>query len=137
MSKSVNKVILIGRLGQKPELKYTSKGTVYSQLSLATSSNYKDANNNLVEKTEWHRIVAWAKLAEICAKYLDKGSLLYCEGRLQTDTFEKDGTKHYSTKIIMENMTMLDSKKTSDAPATTDYSSAPEDSQAISEDLPF
>ncbi|HPS65473.1 MAG TPA: single-stranded DNA-binding protein [Ignavibacteria bacterium] len=137
MSKSVNKVILIGHLGQKPEMKYTAKGTAYSQFSLATNSNYKDANNNNVEKTEWHTIVAWTKLAEICTKYLDKGSLIYCEGRLQTSTYEKEGTKQYFTKIVMENMTMLDSKKTGDAPATTDYSSAPEESQTVSEDLPF
>jgi single-strand DNA-binding protein len=137
MSKSLNKVILIGHLGAKPELKYTPKGTAYSQFNLATNLNYKDANNNTVDKTEWHRILAWRNLAEICTKYLDKGSLIYCEGKLQTDTYEKEGTKHYSTKIVMDNLIMLDSKKTGDVPPTTDYSSTPEDSQTISEDLPF
>jgi single-strand DNA-binding protein len=110
MAKGLNKVMLIGHLGKDPELKYTEKGTAYCTFSVATSESYKDDNGNRVDKTEWHNIVVWRKLAEICGQYLKKGSKIYCEGKLQTDSYEKDGVKRYSTKIVMTDMSMLDSK---------------------------
>ena len=110
MAKVLNKVMLIGHLGKDPELKYTEKGTAYCTFSVATSESYKDDNGNRVDKTEWHNIVVWRKLAEICGQYLKKGSKIYCEGKLQTDSYEKDGVKRYSTKIVMTDMSMLDSK---------------------------
>jgi single-strand DNA-binding protein len=114
MAKGLNKVMLIGYLGKDPELKYTEKGTAYCNFSIATDESYKDENGNKVERTEWHNIVTWRKLAEICQQYLKKGSKIYCEGKLQTDSYEKDGIKRYSTKIVMTDMTMLDSKGTAE-----------------------
>lgn len=137
MSKSINKVILIGHLGQKPEMKYTTSGVAYTQFTLATNSDYKDDKGNKVEKTEWHNLIAWQKLAEVCTKYLDKGSLIYCEGRLQTSSFEKDNVKRFFTKVVMENLVMLDSKKSTDSISTTDYSDSVTESPESGDDLPF
>jgi single-strand DNA-binding protein len=136
MAKGLNKVMLIGRLGKDPELKYTEKGTAYCNFSIATDESYKDENGNKVDRTEWHNIVTWRKLAEICQQYLKKGSKIYCEGKLQTDSYEKDGVKRYSTKIVMTDMAMLDSKPTGDK--VSDGTSKPVDSAANEEDdLPF
>ena len=111
MARSVNKVILIGNLGQDPELRYTGSGTAVCNLRLATNESYKDSNGELVEKTEWHSIVAWARLAEICGEYLKKGSQVYFEGSLQTRQWEdKDGQTRYTTEVKAREMMMLDSK---------------------------
>ncbi|MEP0546048.1 MAG: single-stranded DNA-binding protein [Rhodothermales bacterium] len=111
MARSVNKVILIGNLGQDPELRYTGSGTAVCNLRLATNESYKDSNGELVEKTEWHSVVAWARLAEICGEYLKKGSQVYFEGSLQTRQWEdKDGQTRYTTEIKAREMMMLDSK---------------------------
>jgi single-strand DNA-binding protein len=100
--------MLIGNLGQDPELNYTGSGTAVCNLRLATDESYKDNNGELVERTEWHDIVAWERLAEICDEYLVKGSRIYCEGSLQTSTWEdRDGNTRYSTEIKMRNMMML------------------------------
>ncbi|PSQ70894.1 MAG: single-stranded DNA-binding protein [Bacteroidetes bacterium QH_9_67_14] len=108
MARGVNKVMLIGNLGQDPELNYTGSGTAVCNLRLATDESYKDDNGELVERTEWHDIVAWERLAEICDEYLVKGSRIYCEGSLQTSTWEdRDGNTRYSTEIKMRNMMML------------------------------
>lgn len=111
MAKSVNKVILIGRLGNDPELKYHSNGAPYCSFSLATDSSYKDDKGNKIEKTEWHRLVAWRGLAEVIHKYLKKGSLIYCEGSIKYSEFEKDGQKRWSTSIVINEMRMLDSRQ--------------------------
>ncbi|MFA5405425.1 MAG: single-stranded DNA-binding protein [Ignavibacteria bacterium] len=136
MAKGLNKVMLIGRLGKDPELKYTEKGTAYCNFSIATDESYKDENGNKVERTEWHNIVAWRKLAEICHQYLKKGSKIYCEGKLQTDSYEKDGIKRYSTKIVMTDMTMLDSKGATDK-VSDDAGKKVESGNAEEDDLPF
>jgi len=108
MARGVNKVMLIGNLGQDPELNYTGSGTAVCNLRLATDESYKDNNGELVERTEWHDIVAWERLAEVCDEYLVKGSRIYCEGSLQTSTWEdRDGNTRYSTEIKMRNMMML------------------------------
>ena len=105
---SVNKVILLGRLGQDPQIAHTKDGTAVANLSLATSETWKDKNTGEKrEKTEWHRITAFKGLAEVCGRYLSKGSQIYCEGKLQTREYEKDGEKKYITEIVMKEMTML------------------------------
>jgi len=108
MARGVNKVMLIGNLGQDPELNYTGSGTAVCNLRLATDESYTNRDGELVERTEWHDIVAWERLAEICDEYLVKGSRIYCEGSLQTSTWEdRDGNTRYSTEIKMRNMMML------------------------------
>jgi single-strand DNA-binding protein len=101
----VNKVILIGFLGKDPETKVTNGGMSICEFSLATSEKYKGET-----KTEWHNIVCFAKTADVCAQYLSKGSQVYIEGRIQTDSWEKDGERKYRTKIIMSNFSFLDRK---------------------------
>jgi single-strand DNA-binding protein len=107
---SVNKAILIGRLGSDPELKYIGKGdaTPVCNMSLATSSRYKDKEGQWIEKTEWHKVVVWGKQAENCAEYLAKGRQCYVEGRIVTDTWEdKEGNKRKTTKINAESVQFL------------------------------
>ncbi|MDD5353357.1 MAG: single-stranded DNA-binding protein [Candidatus Omnitrophica bacterium] len=108
----MNKAILIGRLGKDPDVKYTPDGTMVTTFSLATDEQWKDKNGDKIQKTEWHNIVTWKKLAEICGNYLKKGSLCFIEGRIQTRSWEdKDGIKRYTTEIVASNMKMLDGKK--------------------------
>ena len=107
----INKVILIGQLGQDPETKYLPDGGAVTNFSMATSESYKDKNSGeKVEKTEWHRVVAFRRLAEIAGEYLRKGSKVYIEGKLQTRKWEKDGQTHYTTEIVARELQMLDSK---------------------------
>ena len=111
---SVNKVILIGNLGADPELKYTPNGAAVANLSLATIDTWKNNDGNKQERTEWHRVIVWKKLAEITAEYLKKGSKVYFEGRLQTRSWEdKDGVKRYTTEVVADNMVMLGQKEQS------------------------
>ncbi|OZC01968.1 single-stranded DNA-binding protein [Rubricoccus marinus] len=108
MARGINKVILVGNLGSDPELRYTGSGTAVCNFSLATSESYKDRDGNQVENTEWHRIVAWARLAEICGEYLKKGRQVYIEGQLQTRQWEdKDGNTRYTTEVKAREMQML------------------------------
>jgi len=108
MARGVNKVILIGNLGQDPELRYTGSGTAVCNMRLATTESYKDRDGNMVENTEWHNVVAWARLAEICGEYLKKGSQVYFEGQLQTRQWEdRDGNTRYTTEVKAREMTML------------------------------
>lgn len=105
----VNKVILIGNLGRDPEIRYMQDGTPVANFSVATSENWNDKNTGeRREKTEWHRIVAWRRWAEICAQYLSKGKQVYIEGKLQTREWEdKEGIKRYTTEIVVNFMQML------------------------------
>ena len=105
----LNKVILIGNLGSDPEMRYTASGTAVCKFSLATSRKFTGKDGQKQEKTEWHRIVAWTKLAEICGQYLSKGKQVMIEGRIEYGSYEKDGVKHYTTDIIADNMVMLGS----------------------------
>lgn len=108
MAGSVNKVIVLGNLGAKPELKYLPSGQPVCEMRIATSETYKDKNDQTQERTEWHRIVAWGKQGENCAKFLDKGSKAYVEGRLQTRSWDdKEGKKHYMTEIVAQNVVFL------------------------------
>ncbi|MCW9049158.1 MAG: single-stranded DNA-binding protein [Deltaproteobacteria bacterium] len=108
---SVNKVILVGNLGKDPELRYTPSGTAVATFSIATTERYKDREGNRQEKTEWHNIVAWRQLAEICGKYLHKGKQVYIEGKIQTRSYDdRDGNKRYITEIVVDQMQMLGSR---------------------------
>jgi len=110
-SRSINKVILIGNLGQDPELRYTSSGVAVASFSMATSESWKDQDGNVQEKTQWHKLVAWRKLAEIVGEYLKKGSKVYIEGRIQYRSYDdKNGVKRDITEIVVDQMLMLDSK---------------------------
>ncbi len=116
MSKgTVNKVILIGRLGADPDLRYTPSGNAVATLSLATDEVWKDRDGNMQERTEWHRVILWGKQAETANEYLKKGRKIYVEGRLQTRSWEdKDGVKRYTTEIIAQRMQFMDAKGTTD-----------------------
>ena len=109
MAKSVNKVILIGRLGKDPELKYTASGTPFCRFSMATDDTWNDkTSGERQEKTEWHNIVVWDRLAEICNQYLTKGKLVYIEGKLQTREWDdQDGNKRRITEVVARDMVML------------------------------
>ncbi len=145
MARGVNKVILVGNLGQKPEMRYTQTNTAVATLSIATSESWKDKDSGEQrEKTEWHRVVFFGKLAEIAEQYLDKGSQLYVEGKLQTRKWQdKDGNDRYTTEILGNEMNMLGGKKFSGDGGAYDQSqptSQPDQSQTsqISEDdIPF
>ena len=110
-SRGVNKVILVGNLGNDPEVRYMPNGNAVANISLATSDSWKDkATGEQQERTEWHRVVFFNRLAEIVEQYVKKGSKLYVEGRLQTRSWEQDGVKRYSTEIVASEMQMLDSR---------------------------
>jgi single-strand DNA-binding protein len=111
MARSVNKVILIGNLGKDPEVRYTGSGVAVATFTLATNESWRDAEGNTQERTEWHNLVAWRKLAEVIGEYLKKGSKIYVEGRLQYRTYDdKNGVKRYVTEIVMDQMVMLDGR---------------------------
>ncbi len=103
----LNKVMIIGRLGQNPDMKYTPGGRAVCNLSIATSEEWKDQAGQKQSRTEWHRVVAFGKQAEILEKYLSKGDQMYLEGRLQTDSWEKNGQKHYTTQIMLSEFRFL------------------------------
>jgi single-strand DNA-binding protein len=133
----INKAILVGRLGKDPEVRYTPDGLMVTSFSLATDMQRKDKNGQKVQNTEWHRIVTFAKLAEVCGSYLTKGKLVFVEGRIQTRSWEdKDGVKRYTTEIVATDMQMLDSKgqgRGADAPPIEPF---PADATP-DEDVPF
>lgn len=112
MAGSLNKVILIGRLGRDPEMRYTPSGQPVTNFSLATDESYTGKDGNKVEKTEWHRIVVWGKQAEFCGNYLAKGRLVYVEGKLETRKWtDKDGAEKYTTEIKADRVLGLDSRQ--------------------------
>ena len=118
MSRGVNKAIIVGTLGQDPDVKHTASGSSVVNISVATNESWKDkTTGQQVEKTEWHRIVIFGKLAEIAAQYLKKGSQVYFEGKIQTRTWDKEGVKMYTTEIVANEMQMLGGKSESSAPA--------------------
>ena len=109
MARGVNKVILIGNLGEDPNLNHTGSGTAVCNLRLATDESYKDSSGELVERTEWHDVVVWAGLAETVAQYTEKGSRLYVEGKLETRKWEdRDGNTRYSTEVKAKEFMFLD-----------------------------
>jgi len=126
MARGVNKVILIGNLGQDPEIKSTAAGASIANFSVATSESWKDKNTGQqVEKTEWHRVVAFNRLAEIIGQYVKKGSKIYIEGSLRTRKWQdKEGKDHYTTEVVANEMQMLDSKGGGGASSGGDYSAS-------------
>jgi single-strand DNA-binding protein len=107
MASGVNKVILVGHLGANPDMRYTPSGAGVCELRLATGEQWTDKSGQRQERTEWHRVVIWGKLAEVCSKYLSKGRQVYVEGRLRTRSYEKDGVKRYTTEIIASDVQFL------------------------------
>jgi len=108
---SVNKVILIGNLGQDPELKYMPNGDAVCNFTMATTDSWKNRDGEQQDRTEWHRIVAFRRLAEICGEYLKKGKQVFIEGKIRTRSWDdKDGVKRYTTEILADQMTMLGRK---------------------------
>ncbi|MBT8327075.1 MAG: single-stranded DNA-binding protein, partial [Bacteroidia bacterium] len=104
----INKVILVGHLGKDPEVRYLDQNRAVANLTIATNERYTDRNGNKVEQTEWHNLEMWDGLAKVAEKYLKKGSLVYVEGKLKTEEWEKDGVKRYTTRIRVNTMNMLD-----------------------------
>ncbi|MBN1783003.1 single-stranded DNA-binding protein [bacterium] len=139
---TVNKVILVGRLGADPQLKYTPSGRAFVNFSVATNQSWKDQDGNQQEKTEWHRVVAWSKLAEVVGEYLKKGSNVFIEGRLQTRSYDDaNGVKRYITEIVANDLEMLGRKgEGADTGGAPDSEPPPPDEAAPPEgedDLPF
>ena len=111
MARGVNKVIIVGNLGQDPEVRYMPNGNAVANITVATSESWKDQQGQMQERTEWHRIVLYRRLAEIAGEYLRKGSKVYLEGRLQTREWQdQQGQKRYTTEIIANEMQMLDGR---------------------------
>jgi len=120
MARGVNKVTLIGNLGEEPELRNTGDGTAVCNMNLATNESYTNSDGEEVQKTEWHNVVAWGRLGEVCNEYLDKGSQVYFEGKLQTRSWEdRDGNTRYTTEVKAQDMMFLDSNRNRDPDAGT------------------
>ena len=145
MAGSVNKVILVGRLGQDPEVRYTQGGTAVANLRIATDETWKDQSGERQQRTEWHTVVVWRRLAEICGQYLSKGKQIYIEGKLQTRSWQdREGNKRYSTEIQADNMVMLGGRS-DEGHAAPPAQSAPaaqpaaagSDSGTSDDDIPF
>jgi single-strand DNA-binding protein len=140
----MNKVIIAGRLGQAPELKHTPAGAAVCNFTVATSKKWKDKNGQAQEKTEWHRVVAWAKTAELCDQYLNKGSKVLIEGEIATRSWEdKEGNKRYTTEIICSQIEFMEASGASQDQGTAQNSEpakTPEPKTNInfaSDDIPF
>ncbi|MBN1480222.1 single-stranded DNA-binding protein [candidate division KSB1 bacterium] len=139
---TLNKVMLIGRLGQDPELKYTPSGSAVCTISMATNTSYKAQDGNMVENTEWHRVVFWRKAAESVAQYLKKGSRIYVEGKLATRSWDdQNGVKRYTTEITADQFSFLDSPRDSGGPSSApqmpDDAHMAEPTPEEGDDLPF
>ncbi|HDP25949.1 MAG TPA: single-stranded DNA-binding protein [Deltaproteobacteria bacterium] len=141
MAGSINKVLLIGRLGKDPEMRFTPNGKAVTNFTLATNEVWTDQNGERQERTEWHRIVTWGKLAENCAKLLSKGKLAYVEGRLQTRQWDdRDGNKRYTTEIIANQMQILSPMDSADRSGDAEPDFGPNNGVAGSQefdDIPF
>ena len=147
MARGVNKVILIGNLGKDPEVRYSPNGGAVANVTIATSESWKDKNTGeQVDKTEWHRVVFFRRLAEIVGEYLKKGSKVYIEGKLQTRKWQdKDGNDRYTTEVVANEMQMLDSRsggsanynQESAAPMASSSNEAPVAAAGFDDDIPF
>lgn len=143
---SVNKVILIGNLGNDPEVKFTPSGTAVTNFSLATNEVWNNKEGNREERTEWHRIVCWARTAELCGEYLSKGRPVYLEGRLQTREWEdKEGKKRYTTEIVAQTVKFLGGRgeatqsqpKSQPKVAAAGGGAEPAEAIKVDDDIPF
>ncbi|RPI24216.1 MAG: single-stranded DNA-binding protein [Acidobacteria bacterium] len=143
----VNRVILVGRLGKDPEMRYTAGGAPVTNFSLATNETWKDQSGERQERTEWHNIVVWNKLAETCNQYLSKGKLVYIEGRLQTREWDdRDGNKRRTTEVVASDMKMLERRSdaapvhdapTERPPAERPPAAKPMEPGITDDDIPF
>ena len=135
---SVNKVILIGNLGQDPEARFTPQGTAVVNLSVATNESWKDQSGEVQERTEWHRVVMYGRMAETADKYMKKGQMVYVEGRLQTREWEdKDQVKRRTTEIQCDNFTMLGRRGDDQYQSNNPNKGQDKDRSASDDDLPF
>mgnify|MGYP003662300583 CR=1 FL=1 len=141
----INKVILVGNLGREPDIKYSGDGKAIANLAIATSESWKDKEGQKQERTEWHRVVVFGKLADICQRYLHKGSKVFLEGKIQTRKWDKDGVAQYTTEVVLSGwnstLMMLDSKGEPVEP-TVEVSESPkiepvDDFEDKMEDIPF
>jgi len=148
MVKSVNKVILIGNVGKEPDIKYTSSGVPVAKVSLATNEKYKDKSGEWQERTEWHNLVLWQRLAEIVGEFVKKGSKLYVEGRLQTSSWEdrQSGEKKYRMEIVVGDLVLLGGNGNGEHHRSSDSAGArqelhreavEEDTRITDQDIPF
>ena len=139
MSNGVNKVLIIGNLGSDPEIKYTKAGDPVANLSIATSESWKDKNSgDLQEKVEWHRVVMFSRLAEIAEQYLKRGSKVFVEGKLQTRKWQdQEGKDRYTTEVVAKEMTMLDSRSSSQAQENSPKVESEKPKDDFEEDIPF
>ena len=126
MARGINKVVLVGNLGRDPEMRSMPNGNAVVNVSLATTFSWRNRETKEVtDRTEWHRLVFFRRLAEIAGQYLRRGSRIYIEGRLQTRQWEKEGQNHYTTEIVVEEMLMLDGRGDMEAPGRSDANPAP------------
>lgn len=136
MARGVNKVILIGNLGGDPEVRYTPNGAAVANVSLATNESWTDRSGERQERTEWHRLVLWSKLAEIAGQYLRKGSKVFVEGRLQTRSWDdQSGQKRYTTEVVVNDMQMLDGRGEGGGPGGPPPPGGPSDGGATGGDF--
>ena len=135
----INKVILIGNLGKDPELRYTASGVPVATFTVATTEEWKDKNTGDKQgHTEWHRVVAWRRLGEICGEYLHKGSKVYIEGKLRTRAWEdRDGNTRYTTEIVAQTLQILSPADRAETPAETSEPLPVDESLSTDEDIPF
>lgn len=138
MARGINKVILVGNLGADPEMKYTASGTPLCNFRLATSETFNDRDGNPQERTEWHRIVAWGKLGEICGQYLSKGRQVYVEGSIRTRSWDDaEGNKRYMTEINARDVQFLGSGGSAGAGQAADMNSFGGPPPGPDDDIPF
>ena len=133
----INKAILIGNLGADPEVRYTQDGKAVANFRMATTETWKKQDGSKDEHTEWHRVVAFGRLGEICGQYLSKGSKVYIEGRIQTREWEKDGVKRYTTEILAREMKMLSTRGAGGQNAGAGSEEPPYPEPVMGDDVPF
>jgi len=140
----INKAILLGRLGKDPEIRYTAEGTAVANFTIATSDEWKDkTTGEKKERTEWHRVVAWGKLGELCGEYLSKGRQVFVEGRIQTREWEdRDGNKRYTTEIVASDVQFIGSRESVERTRAPFEPPAPDRSdpsfpETQNDDIPF
>ena len=135
---SLNKVILIGNLGQDPEARFTPQGTAVCNLSVATNESWKDQNGEMQDRTEWHRVVMYGRMAETATEYMKKGQMVYVEGRLNTREWEdQNQIKRRTTEIRCDNFTMLGKRSDSSGSPSVDPDSSMKPDAGVDDDLPF
>ena len=135
---SLNKVILIGNLGQDPEARFTPQGTAVCNLSIATNESWKDQNGEMQDRTEWHRVVMYGRMAETATEYMKKGQMVYVEGRLNTREWEdQNQIKRRTTEIRCDNFTMLGKRSDSSNPSSATPDSSMKPDSGVDDDLPF